>query len=234
MSSFSCFTLPRFAAFAASVLAALGTSAVHAQTYDAFTDFSTTNNPNGVWRSGYTDTLGSSLVLYTQFTSGTFQSWRNPAVTVSGAPEFARNLGPQAFGVPTNFLTLHPGSANQYSVLRFTTAITGTYNVSAQFFVGDSGDTDANILRNSNAATPVYFAATTNTNPLYTGTLNLAAGETLDFVVGSKGNYSSDSTPIRITITGITAAPEPGGLALVTFGGFGLVGCIALRRRTYA
>ena len=105
------------------------------------------------------------------------------------------------FGIAPGQVALHPGSGNQYSVLRFTAPMTGSYTIAAQFFVGDFGDTDANILLNGDTVTPVFFAATTNTNPSFNGSLSLNLGDTVDFVVGAKGSWSGDTTPVTITVT---------------------------------
>jgi hypothetical protein len=201
--------------------------AAHAQTFDAAADYSITNNPNGVWSAGFSSTLGGSLVLFNVnngVTNG-INAWNSTVVNAFGTPSYFKNLGAS----PANFLqpgqiALHPGPDNQnapFAVLRFTAPTTAQYNVVAQFFVGDTGgstggDTDANILLNSNAAAPVFFAATTNTNPLFNQTVTLAAGNTLDFIVGSKGDFTFDTTPLNVRLTNVsTAAPEPSALALL-------------------
>ena len=40
--------------------------AAQAASFDAFTDFSTASNPNGVWTYGFETTLGGALTLYDQ------------------------------------------------------------------------------------------------------------------------------------------------------------------------
>jgi len=77
----------------------------------------------------------------------------------------------------------------------------GSFTVAAQFFQGGFRRYRRQILLNGNTAAPLFFAATTDTNPSYNATLTLQGGDTVDFVVGSKGNYSSDTTPIQLTIT---------------------------------
>ncbi len=188
-------------------LAALcAASTASATTYDASADFSGVSNPNpnGAWSEGYTTTLGSALVLHSQYTpnySLNVNAWNSANAVV-----FEKNVGATTtFGIAPGQAALHPGSGNQYAVLRFTAPGAGSFTIAAQFFVGDTGDTDANILLNSNAGSPVFFATTTNTNPSYGGTLNLQAGDTVDFVVGSKGGFQFDTTPIAVSITSSAA-----------------------------
>ena len=182
--------------------------------YDATADFSLSQNPNGPWTAGWTSTLGSA---FNPFTTGAaasngFQVWNSPAIDTTGL-SFAKNLGAVQYGIPTGSLTLHPGPQNQYAVLRFTAPSTGTYDLSAQFFTGDSGDTDANILLNGNASSPLMYAVTTGGNPVFAKQITLNAGDTLDFVVGSKGSYFSDNTPINIRLTQVTPAAGPAATA---------------------
>ena len=49
-----------------SLLIALITIRAGAQTYDAAAQFSGTDNPNGVWSYGCTESLGAAFHLYTQ------------------------------------------------------------------------------------------------------------------------------------------------------------------------
>lgn len=93
-------------------------------TYDATADFSSLNNPNGVWSSGYTISLGSSFVLYDQFTSSSdIHAWTSS--TASGV-NFEKNMGTTTqFGIQPGQISLHPGAANEFSVLRFTVPTAG-------------------------------------------------------------------------------------------------------------
>ncbi|WP_395142431.1 PEP-CTERM sorting domain-containing protein [Armatimonas sp.] len=200
----------------------LGATA-QAQTFNATTDFSSTNgNPNGQWSYGFTTTLGGALTLFdTADSSPTLPRWTHSIVQNSGTPTILRNnTGVPVNGVPTGFLLVHPGSS-EYFVLRFTVPSTANYSILAQGLVGDIGDTDLSVLRNSNAGVPLFFAPTTNTNPTFSSTLALTAGDTVDFVVGNKGSFFADSTGAVFTLTtvGGASAPEPGSIALFTTGG---------------
>lgn len=208
---------------------------VHAQIFDATADYSRFNNPNGVWSAGYTDTLGSALNLYNinnGVTNG-LNLWNSTVVNTASAPTFGRNLGgAMQFGIPPGQIMLHPGPQNQYSVLRFTAPVTTSYSLVGRFFSGDSGDTDATILLNSNTATPVFFAVTTGTNPTFNEALSLTAGNTVDFVVGSKGSFISDTTPLIVQIT-VVAAPEPATVALLATGLLPIAAVLIRRRHSH-
>ena len=112
---------------------------------------------------------------------------------------------------PSKSVSLNPGTKGEFSVARWTAPAAGDYSVSARFRgTGCFSTTDVHILR---AGKPVY-AGFINVRGWgdscdYAATLNLAAGETIDFVVGWGGDYSSpapglapwtDTTEVRATI----------------------------------
>ncbi len=183
----------------------------HPWVWDAAADFADAN-PNGAWSYGWTATLGSDWHFYPEvnFPSNAIR-WHDSSIESMGAPSLWKNTGTGSqYGVGPGQVSLHPGPANQYSVLRWTAPFAGSYAVNAQFFTGDGGDTDGNVLP---MALSIFFADTTNTNPAYSHLLTLSAGDTLDFVVGSKGSFYSDNTPVNVTITTVpdvvpTTAPK--------------------------
>jgi hypothetical protein len=78
-------------------------------------------------------------------------------------------------------------------------------NVLGQFFAGDGGETDAQIVRNSSL---FQSLGSTTYNPNFSiSNLFLATGDTLDFVIGNSGSFSADNTPVVLQIS--TAVPEP-------------------------
>lgn len=203
----------------------------HAQSFDANTDFLTFNAGSSPWKTGFETTLGAPLTLYDVFVNGSpFQDYHSSVVFNSGAPNFAKNIsGGTVNGTPPGAIELHPGPNNEYSAIRFTVPTTGTYTINSQFFAGDTGDTDGTILLNNNTVTPLFFANTTTTNPSYSSSVPLNSGDTLDFLVGSKGSFFSDTTPLTVNIQA-AATPEPGSLAVL--GGIGAsASLLALRRR---
>ena len=63
-----------------------------ALTFDAATDFSLTNNPNGVWSYGYSSTLGGVFNLYPD--KGNISGldyWRDNTIVSAGVPNVAHN-----------------------------------------------------------------------------------------------------------------------------------------------
>ena len=163
--------------------------------------------------------------------SPTLPRWTHSTVQDLGDPTILyNNSGAVLNGVPTGFLLVHPG-VSTYVVLRFTVPTSANYSLLAQALVGDFGDTDMNVLRNSNAGSPLFFAPTTDTNPSFNSTLALTAGDTVDLVVGNKGDFHFDSTGAVFTLTNVgsgSSAPEPGSIALFSTGG--LIWIIRARR----
>src|SRR5215475_7458364 len=71
-----------------------GLGSAIAQTYDAAADFSATNNPNGVWKYGWSASRGSAVALLTRHhhTVG-LDCWDNtaPGETLPGEPDVCHN-----------------------------------------------------------------------------------------------------------------------------------------------
>jgi hypothetical protein len=180
-------------------------SSYAATTWDATNDFtaSTTSNPNGVWSYGYdpASTAGYQFKAFNKFSNA---NWTDSQYQSSGTPAFGKNLsGATVSGVQPGQITLHPGPVpnGDAAILRFTAPISSLYNVSAKFFSGDSSETDAWIVTNGNFTSPLISLGVTSANPSHTITsLQLAAGETLDFVVGNHGSYTFDNTPLTVQI----------------------------------
>ena len=187
--------------------------------YDAFTDFSPTYNPppGSVWTYGYSWTLGGPFDIYKKLTHDIDRQetslWTRPENYLT--PNVSKNIsGKDVIDVdgcivhPASvYLHMHPGENNEFSVVRWTTPINGTYQIDSAFrslrFCTEPTTTDAHVLDNS---TPIYNV---NINEymsagehVFSKTLDLHAGDTIDFVVGvgDDGNYGYDSTGLRATI----------------------------------
>src|SRR5207249_2540175 len=102
-------------------------------------------NPNGVWTYGWMDT---GFTTFTPYTTSLYSGG------LGGSPQW---YGPQGgdltpaiwfntsantyYGVPPDWLSLHPGPGTQPSVLRWTAPVgfAGSIDVGGQFLAGDSG-----------------------------------------------------------------------------------------------
>ena len=225
-------------AISTALLAVINPLNAQAAVYDATADFSViNNNPNGVWSYGWDPADAAGAYTFTAFDQVSGSGWQTSSHNILGTPGIWKNIsGSTAYGVAPGQLSLHPAE-DQFSlandnaaILRFTASISGTYNVSAQFFAGDSGDTLAWVVKNNAFSSALASLGSTGSNPTYaTNNLLLQAGDTLDFVVGnSSDNLWSDNTPVSVTIS--AAVPEPETYALM-LAGLGLVSFAARRRR---
>ena len=220
-------------AFAA--MAALGQAAIAA---DATTDFSIANsNPNGEWSYGYTTTLGSSFSAYSQAgtltapptQSGNLETWSDVAASANvpwvGKAGAAGWTCCGSVTVAANTLTMHPGGLGEFSVVRFTSASGGSYQVNASFFGQDFGgqvggtSTDVHVRTTADVFTNTVVGF--GTTVAYSGVVTLAAGQTMDFVVGvgvglgNGNNYFNDSTGLTASVS---VVPEPEGVVLALAG----------------
>ena len=184
----------------------------HAAIFDAVADFETnTTNPNSVWSYGYdpASISGYQLRPFDQrLSDGYLVFWQDSNYVSANTPTIFKNLGSSTiYGVLPGQVALHPGPVgnSDAAILRFTAPQSTTYDVLGQFFVGDFGETDAQIVRNGGLFQSL--GSTTNNPNFSISNLFLSTGDTLDFVIGNGGGYSGDSTPVVLQIS--TAVPEP-------------------------
>lgn len=172
---------------------------------DLTDDFSKTSNPNGAWTFGYTLGVPSgdagALIVFTttRDVATNVPSWIDPTHEVLGDPCVYRNESGAVFadGIQPGEVALHPGSAGEYAIARWTAPAAGTYSVTVQFKEGDTGDTNGLFLHNGNV---IVTEDSTSTNTVHQRVLVVAAGDTLDVAVGNKGDFLDDSTPVAFTI----------------------------------
>jgi hypothetical protein len=187
-------------------------SASSAQTYDALADFSTTQNPNGVWTYAYSTNLAGPLYVYPDtYVLGGAYDWGDNAIGL--LPHVAYNPlsnGPVG-AIPANCMLIHPGPENQFSHCVWTAPTAGAYNIQASFTSISYGAPHGYILENG---TSIGDSDLTEEVPqTYSfASVALAAGDTIDAAigVGSNNYYSNDETVFSLTITGTSTAPAIG------------------------
>ena len=182
-------TLPRLAS-SVVLAAAVFAAPLQAQVvFDATADFSITNgNPNGAWSYGWMPTDFSTFNLHTNATTnvnGDSPGWGD----VTG---FWKNLGSAAYGVPTGWLSLHPGPGEEPSVVRWTSPLLGSARIQGRFLAGDSGSMLVAVRMNGQA---VWQATDSGAFDLLR---SVVAGDTVDFAV--YGGYWAGNTPLEATI----------------------------------
>ena len=227
-----------FALIGIAALIAVATPRANAAVvFDAATEFDgTANGSTGVWSYG-------------QVTNGDFTTFSTLTYN-SGASQFQgtqSQFNVPIIGSPTgNQIFMHPGFGSgdpgsggvpTWVDLRFTAQTNLT--VSAQF-TPQLSDTTGNGVAMTAAiyydGTLLNFAAlnhdgTNNTGFLPTligtGTFDISAGQTIDFILDPNSTFSFDSTRAIATVT---AVPEPASWAMMILGFLG-VGVMAYRRK---
>jgi hypothetical protein len=190
-------------------------------TYNAVGDFSTMSNPNGSWSYGWEATLGGPFTLNAVEDSETYQGidlWEGPdncGAEPNGHPALRPFVGVNHTGAtldyasgvsqPASMLVLHPSCTGKLSALRWTAPATGWFDVVGLFQGIDirNTTTDVHVLQNSTTSLLSGNINGFGNQAPFNFTRYLAAGETLDFVVGwgFNGNYGADSTGLAVTIT---------------------------------
>lgn len=212
--------------------------------YDGAADFSPTLNPNGVWSYGWSSDIGNTFNLDTE--SGTFaflgteypglDYWaRNsvsyPIILHNGTSEpitMVRGNGHDLEFLPGE-LVQHPGSDNSYSLLRWTAPNAGVFEVASVFMGTDplGVTSDVHVVLNDSSIYDGYVNGYGDSSKqVFSLTLTLVAGDTIDFAVGAGGNgYIADTTTTAVSIN-----PVPIPAAIYLFGS-GLLMMIGMSKR---
>ena len=209
-------------------------SLASAVVYDAAADFSTVNNPNGVWSYGYESSSTFTLFNTVGNTGGSIDYRKDANIDSLGV---YKNITGSALTYGTvkldaGELVQHPGNSAERSIVRFTAQTAGTYSVSLAYkgvdYVGPtSSDADVKVngvsqfTGNVNGFGPTSLIS-------YSSTFVLAASDTIDSSVGfgNNGNYYYDSTGVSFRVQSV---PEP-----MTMATLGLGAAALLRRRRKA
>jgi hypothetical protein len=168
--------------------------------WDVTADYST-SNPNGAWSYGYTKTQGSGFTLFpNSFTTSGCTAWNDAAI--GQEPLVWKNCtSSKVAGTDPGMVAVHPRDGiGTFVVVRWTAPSSQRLTVSATFYQGAYGDTDAAVFKGTSK---LWSSPTTNGNVSFNQTLTVAPGDVLDFVVGpGDGSFSNDTTPISIRIVG--------------------------------
>ena len=220
---------------AAVTLCLLGSAGAFADSYDAQAGYSTLNNPSGPWLYGYSLSVTGAVIplpIHTYDPTGLDLWWRGLG-GVSNYPAIIHNpLGyPIQFGQGGNSIVfpgriaMRPAAAETNAVLRWVAPAAGSYTVAVSWLgiSGDCGSTSSttNVHLVINGAM-VYLGITSGlgTSAAAGGTYNLAAGDTVDAVVGNGPDDNPNCDLIETTFTVTTGAclqacgaPPAGGTA---------------------
>jgi hypothetical protein len=209
--------------------------------YDAARDFSLSQNPNGAWSYGYSNSLTGPLILYdTPVIDGILNIWKNDNLAAPNVIQQPTSL----WGYNGSTLSLEPGFNGEYSLIRFTTIETRPRAVNS-FYYFRAIFTDLSSRHDPPDTTDLHILLTigSQTHSLFQGSLHygevistrrfklgLRGGTTIDFAVGPgfDGNNNYDATGIRIIIA---HAPLP---ATVLFLSTGLGALVLFGRRKRA
>jgi uncharacterized repeat protein (TIGR02543 family) len=187
-----------------------GTGVVLPQPYNAASEFSATNNPNGAWSYGYSygrggfdfDMYSSKLPTNSSIDRWMPYSWYSYPAIMHNAASTDVTLFSSAL-LKAGKILLHPGDGKN-SVLRWTAPVAGEIKIDAIFVGLDSRcppSSDAAILHKS---TELWSASINTYNvPLSVSkSLTVQEGDFIDFTVGDGGNgYYNDWTGLDVSIS---------------------------------
>jgi hypothetical protein len=199
---------------------------LHVNSWEIAGQFQQTKNPYEVWTYGYiaSPDCKGPLIPYTN--KGTmpgfpgvprqFDWWgRGTTFDANDLPHVSQTPGDTLLSpmrLSPHGISMHPGPQNQCSVVRFTVPEQGNYRMMGRFWAqNQSGtDTDTMIAYNgtidaaTNKRVQINGPVTNNHFELTGAGKPLAAGDTIDFMVGSRGSFFSDSTGLHGFIERVT------------------------------
>jgi|GEM_PF-1445820 len=184
-------------------LSAIEMPIVYAITWNVQDDFSLTANPNGPYSYGWEPTLGGIFSLYNKTDAGGSGScsgvtnWYDTSISLP--PLAAKNniFGQLCNGIQPGEVSIHPGPNGEFSVIRWTSPMTGEVKIDGYFGAGHSGIMSYFVYKDG--ATPIFELHNTYADGPFSLVEEVSVGTTIDFAVGE--GYSAGSTPLHAVIT---------------------------------
>ena len=181
--------------------------------YDAVNNFSLLSNPNGTWSYLYAQTAGAASILMTQATSGSLSSWSNgqpqPGLQFIEKNTTTSTITSGTLVLPTNLLDMDPESGAADT--EWTAPSSGVFTITGSFQGVDTSEASHQVEILENGSTVLLSPTTISTFGQvvnFSYTVDLATGNTLDFVVNT-GSVSTDlGTGFDATIKP-AAVPQP-------------------------
>lgn len=188
--------------FTTRVAAVCPSPADSVRDYNAAADFSPLQNADGGWAYGYKSNSTSAFALYpthvlTTSPPPSYDTWYQPAISDPYLTPLVRHVA------DSQTLMLHPGPQGQQSVVRWTAAAAMSVIISGSFSAATTATTDVHVRLNSSTALFDGNINGSGSTAPFSLTRTVAAGDTIEFVVGygSNGNYNSDATTLAVTIS---------------------------------
>ena len=196
-------------------------------------------NPNGLWSYGYRSTLESTdltlLTNHSDIIAGNedlegYDLGANPVgiyANTGSSPVSRFYPGGPLAPLNPNQIALHPGSMNEFAIVRWTADITGSYDILAEWIDldanGGNGGSGHLVINGVNILSMERFWINGGSGSAL-DTFFLNAGDTVDFAAGSNGSYYYDTTGFDASIS-LNPVPVPAaawlfGSALLGFFGF--------------
>lgn len=205
--------------------------------------FSAATNPGAVWSYGWFTNLGGNFVPLTYAKTSMaangvpVQSWQHssfeqPAVYWNGTTNTAVFNGGQSV-CPPGTVWAHPGpdgSVRNFGAVRFTVpaGAAGVYRLESAFRAlldgGTAGDTEIHVLHNGVEVFGQNLAARAGTG--YTNSIQLAAGDRVDFAVGRGQDGVEYASALKIAarfVPAVGGSNQPPRVAGIEYLGDGQV-----------
>ena len=214
-----------------------------AHVWDAAAEFTTDQNPNGVWSYGWITASNSDLTLYNSVKSyaDIITEWcqNNEYDAAGNISKNPTDTGVDSSGMWWNpqGLCMHPGPSGQMATVRWTSAVTSVIKIDANFAGANysaGATTDVHILKNGVSLFDGHVNGfggggshpATGTDPECSGSAltYVAPGDAIDISVGSGDNgYSCDLTGMAAKITSVPGASIISGKVTANASGHPLI-----------